>query len=873
MKKLLSILILCLGCFGFLEAQDNIWKPINGTGILGAGSDGSIFAYGEYGALSRSQDEGETWQIVLGQETGFTGFIHSSCFAVSNEGRICVFNDNQQAVVYSDDAGDTWQQTTALSLCGLPTKAGICAPTNDVFVVWAENGEISYTLDGGETWDGWILDFLENAEAVSDLLVNETGDVYVSVAYYIMNIVGIYHSTLSDIQNWELVAFEGISIKDMAFDPEGNVVACGYNADGSSAGFQHIPGFYLFDGTTLAISDGGIVYRPHFVGNQAVLSYSIDHGEHFTDIGEHVPLVDIAPGGDAFFLIKGYDNHLYFDGGGNYWKSVRNANQITSVGDEELLAYCEPPEYFYGWPSIDQGTCRTQILWHHPLGSKWLHYDEQPYAGSVFCDFWGIRIPAEEIQSGDVLTHVAFYKAGCQNQTAHYVFAFCIGDEIGASNLQFLPGNSVQIEPGPDEWVMVKLRNPINCEEGKSLWIVLTAPNVEGNNAPYCQTSGNQDGRWASLGGGTWYDYSSVQGGGGDWLVRGYLNHHYDYGYNEDFDHYNLYRGRSLEELEKIAELDRDEVEYNDTLQNPFGDYYYSLTASYTDGRESDPEEAYGYFHVGNMSSLGSEWYYEIQNEDGSITYQHLEYASDTTVNDKEVKIIIRTNTLYDKGRSEEKTREYIYEDFGKVYWWNETRQDFTLLYDLGAQIGDEWTIWVGTESITMHVDTVEQYEYEGTTYRMLRVSDANGLFSGEILSGIGHLTSFFPERLMTRGEKYRVEGIRCYWREGDLVFKYGDRDCDEVYEQYHFGIEEDGPSTGSGTLTVYPNPTDGVLFVETHGRASLSNQTYRITNLMGQTLMSGQITAETQQIDVSNLPEGMYFISVGDMTRKFVVR
>ena len=1447
MKKLLSILILCLGCFGILEAQNNIWKPINGTGILGAGSDGSIFAYGEYGALSRSQDEGETWQIVLGQETGFTGFINSSCFAVSNEGRICVFNDNQQAVVYSDDAGDTWQQTTALSLCGLPTKAGICAPTNDVFVVWAENGEISYTLDGGETWDGWILDFLENAEAVSDLLVNETGDVYVSVAYYIMNIVGIYHSTLSDIQNWELVAFEGISIKDMAFDPEGNVVACGYNADGSSAGFQHIPGFYLFDGTTLAISDGGIVYRPHFVGNQAVLSYSIDHGEHFTDIGEHVPLVDIAPGGDAFFLIKGYDNHLYFDGGGNYWKCIPDADHIgenfplentawvqfyrsmyedstyyqlgikgdtvvnetaykkvincahlgypiegecfggirededgkcyfmsfvpgidapwplhydcevnteyplydfslsvcdvfqtigltphvvfdtaemtlngstrkvlwfdtncdngnpyyccqwiegigsthsllypiqdepdngpeyrlvevwqdeellyrnphfndyvplvhegndrqkwnvvyigsmnypndyhteiqsirdninldgvdyklvwkedvydskriagavreedkrvyyrmywqqsyqnevllydfnltvgdtvtvgwsdyqlivleeseievngtmrrqlglamyfddgttgeveeywiegvgstygflnsgyegwvgafvhllcyyengnlvwdneefddcvmnsdgapasfapqeaewyfdvfnpwgthpeyerffvdgdtiiqghqcsiisqhfvdtghdgeeyvyeednkvywfnpttnafstlydfdaeageswyyevgscshlvtvdsvgsvtwdgrtyrtqwvkyndyqnlstfrgkiiegigyekglfpsvwtcngeivydaseieylrcyvengemvyhegsydcdetgNTGGDEMLEAYCEAPRYFYGYPNIEQGTCMTQMLWNRPLGSKWFHYDEKPYAGSVWCNYWGIKIPAEEIQSGDVLTHVAFYKAGFQNHLAHYVFAFSVGGDTEPDNLDFLPGNTVQIEPGPDEWVMVELRHPIECEEGKSLWIILTAPNVEVNNAAYCQTSGNSDGRWASSSGGYWYDYSSVQGGGGDWMIRGYFN---NWGYcNEDFDHYNLYRGRSLEELEKIAELDRDEVEYNDTLQNPFGDYYYSLTASYTDGRESDPEEAYGYFHVGNMSSLGSEWYYEIQNEDGSITYQHLEYASDTTVNDKEVKIIIRTNTLYDKGRSEEKTREYIYEDFGKVYWWNETRQDFTLLYDLGAQIGDEWTIWVGTESITMHVDTVEQYEYEGTTYRMLRVSDANGLFSGEILSGIGHLTSFFPERLMTRGEKYRVEGIRCYWREGDLVFKYGDRDCNEVYEQYHFGIEEDGPSTGSGTLTIYPNPTDGVLTIH-HSSFSIHHSEFRITNLMGQTVLTGSLNAETQQIDVSNLPQGMYFISVGDVTQKFVVR
>ena len=92
------------------------------------------------------------------------------------------------------------------------------------------------------------------------------------------------------------------------------------------------------------------------------------------------------------------------------------------------------------------------------------------------------------------------------------------------------------------------------------------------------------------------------------------------------------------------------------------------------------------------------------------------------------------------------------------------------------------------------------------------------------------------------------------------------------INEAEVLGIDEDGPSTGSGTLTVYPNPTHGVLFVETHGRASLSNQTYRITNLMGQTLLTGQITAETQLIDVSDLPEGMYFIIFAGEMQKFVV-
>lgn len=86
-------------------------------------------------------------------------------------------------------------------------------------------------------------------------------------------------------------------------------------------------------------------------------------------------------------------------------------------------------------------------------------------------------------------------------------------------------------------------------------------------------------------------------------------------------------------------------------------------------------------------------------------------------------------------------------------------------------------------------------------------------------------------------------------------------------------GIEEnEDPSTGSGTLTVYPNPANGVLYVETRHATSLPVETYRIVNRIGQTVMEGQITAEKQQIDVRNLPQGVYFITVGGATRKFVV-
>ena len=98
------------------------------------------------------------------------------------------------------------------------------------------------------------------------------------------------------------------------------------------------------------------------------------------------------------------------------------------------------------------------------------------------------------------------------------------------------------------------------------------------------------------------------------------------------------------------------------------------------------------------------------------------------------------------------------------------------------------------------------------------------------------------------------------------MVFKPGDEDCDAIYSEVH-GVEEDGPSTDLGTLTVYPNPTNGVLTVH-HSAFRIHHSEFQIANLMGQTLLTGQITAENQQIDVSSLPQGMYFITFAGETR-----
>ena len=272
----------------------------------------------------------------------------------------------------------------------------------------------------------------------------------------------------------------------------------------------------------------------------------------------------------------------------------------------------------------------------------------------------------------------------------------------------------------------------------------------------------------------------------------------------------------------------------------------------------------------------GSEWYYEIQNDDGSITYQHLEYTADTTINNKRPKIIIRSNTQYDRDWQTEVTHEYILEENNKVYWWNKDLHEFTTLYDYNAEAGDEWEVKVGLESFTVHVDSTGIFEYEGTSSKVIHISDAGNYFSGDIVVGYGHMTSFFPEKLMSRNGDFTVNGLRCYWVGDILVYHNGDEDCDAIYGEIH-GVEEDGPSTGSEAFTVYPNPANGTLTVSVRlpqcDSPTTGHTEYQISNLMGQTLLQGRISAETQQIDISTLPAGMYFISVGKQTVKFVVK
>ena len=945
MKKILSTLILCLGCLSGLMAQ-NIWKPIDMPGqFLGVSAGGSIFSNFGYSGVHRSQDEGATWELNYD-----LSYVSPSHFTINDNDRIFIFNDNSHKLCYSDNNGDTWQEQAS----GISTNwvEGMYSLSNDT-IVMVNNEKFFWTLDGGESWNETTISFLQDM-VFTDILAGHAGNVYISITNAVpIYELGIYTANFNDIDNWTWL-LEGAMIHHMELDPEGNVVAGGYGQ------YQQQPGIYLVPDWRFTVADNGIVYDLHNVNNgfeYTILRYSADHGETFYEYGETLPLYSPAPGGMGDGLIyKGRDGHLYFGGHGVFKKSVFNTNEIHYIEGEVVVL---PDAFAFGnYPYGAGQAIRVDDDHIYPvtvdgfrpdptdLSRLIVRYDTIPM-GATIGAFGTIREMHDYVGDSQNVLDI-------QQTTAHYY------DAITA---MFYPYSDIVYfespEPPYQDYIIT-----INGEQ--QTWpLVFNGVTYDDNELHtfigHCDVMidpyANQFNGMELVDIQPFRDYSYQLEGGtlttdywdppclscpceededqhfltflvGDFTFPSpfYLTHKGQL-YRDSFINNDIFRegmhvdikgihhlrydmpGETVHTVE-LVEMDTDEettlmgtvwyapapvtsvvilppgldrfLEVNGKtyyIDNPNdgGDWFLvgndtvfangqEIRATFTSKMIIDNALNFYYLiHITEAESVneifprGTEWYYEIKHINGDVTYQHLEYLADTAINSKRVKIITETNTMYDK--EDWIDHEYIYEDGNRIYWWNKETEAFTLLYDFGADVGDEWVIDGGWYSITVHVDAAHMVTYKSETYRVLSVSDPSHLFTGDIICGIGHTKSFFPETPMAK--EYAVDGLRCFWQDGELVVNMGEEDCDAVYNSIHMGVDENAELS----FTVYPNPTNGLLFV-----LSKNAQEYRITNLLGQTVKSGSITAEPQQIDVRDLKVGMYFITVGEQTQKIII-
>ena len=222
--------------------------------------------------------------------------------------------------------------------------------------------------------------------------------------------------------------------------------------------------------------------------------------------------------------------------------------------------------------------------------------------------------------------------------------------------------------------------------------------------------------------------------------------------------------------------------------------------------------------------------------------------------------ISVDNGTIYTLGRS-----DYIYENetFSYTVIW----RDNECICSSGAPWDNLSCLYANKGDFYFVFFNHDTYDY---TVHLNGYHDA--LFNQPMDQGsISCITSGFDDIYMVG----KSDNHGSIWKNFELLLQHND--CNVITDILAVEATEVNTTFDSGTagtLTVYPNPANGVLFVETQNFASLLNQTeYRITNLMGQNLLQGHITAETQQINIGKLPAGMYLITIAGETRKFAVK
>ena len=68
--------------------------------------------------------------------------------------------------------------------------------------------------------------------------------------------------------------------------------------------------------------------------------------------------------------------------------------------------------------------------------------------------------------------------------------------------------------------------------------------------------------------------------------------------------------------------------------------------------------------------------------------------------------------------------------------------------------------------------------------------------------------------------------------------------------------------------LSLYPNPTSSQITVETDYNRPVE---FEVISMLGERVMTGMLTANRQQVDLSQLPANVYFFRVGEKTIKVV--
>lgn len=283
----------------------------------------------------------------------------------------------------------------------------------------------------------------------------------------------------------------------------------------------------------------------------------------------------------------------------------------------------------------------------------------------------------------------------------------------------------------------------------------------------------------------------------------------------------------------------------------------------------------------------GAQWHFG-ENQIYTTGYETLSYINDTIINTINCKKINQyfTGTTWNTGG--QVTTIYIkshftYEQANTVYYYNSVNNVFDTLFNFNANIGDKWLNilhpFSSCQNGRRHVTVLD------TSHKMINGSFLKKLtLKYDYLSG-GTIPQFYIDTIYEKigTVRYFLFPYKCETNiilDPDLSVAAPFRCYQDNFFTYFDMLNAYTPSCNYITtikkldatnyIQFYPNPTTSILNIVDE-QNQLQNSTLQIKNYLGQILLS---TAYSNQIDLSTLSSGMYFLTIqnGNNAKSFKI-
>ena len=265
---------------------------------------------------------------------------------------------------------------------------------------------------------------------------------------------------------------------------------------------------------------------------------------------------------------------------------------------------------------------------------------------------------------------------------------------------------------------------------------------------------------------------------------------------------------------------------------------------------------------------VGTTWHFEQVSVLGpEVSYTYVESVESTFYQGQECK---RLDGLF-AGCSWPVPEEglYTYKSNDSVYFYHPQLEEFKLLYDFGASVGDTWTVHnialeeENPNSTEIRVDSTGVTTIDGIELRVLYTSmveytpDSSEQilwnFGGKIIENIGSVFYILPYYWACDPWP---GAIRCYQDES-IFYHPSEFSCEEEY------TVSNGPEINARQLKISPNPARNEISVSWVGRKSPGQ--LLIYDVRGRLFKRVDINNRVNRIsvDLSDLNPGKYFINL----------